>query len=243
MDAMRGGIDKAAKQPGWSRAALPLALLAVLALWNTPVVYPLKVFVVFLHELSHGLAAVLTGGRMGMITLAADEGGACYTRGGWSWVILPAGYLGSMLWGGLILVAAARTDRDDLIAGLAGAAMLAVTALFVRSWFGILYGLSFGAGLVLLGLKAPRAASDFVLKLIGLTSVFYAVLDIWSDLIARQAGGSDAGQMAQKFFGTPMLWGIVWIIAAAAAAVFFLWWAAAPGRKRLGDGPARRGTV
>ena len=218
--------------PVWSKTALPLALLAVLALWGTPVVYPLKIFVVFLHELSHGLAAVLTGGRIVEITLSANQGGVCTTSGGWTWVILPAGYLGSMLWGGLILVAAARTDRDQLISVLIGAVVLAVTVLFVRSWFGLLYGLSFGAGMALLGAKAPRAANDFVLKLIGLTSVLYAVLDIWSDLIARQIDCSDAGQMARQFFGTPLLWGIVWIVAALAAAAFFLWWAAGHQRSR-----------
>src|SRR5687767_6945732 len=30
--------------------------------WDTPVVYPLKIFVVLLHELSHALAAWATGG-------------------------------------------------------------------------------------------------------------------------------------------------------------------------------------
>ena len=35
-----------------------LALTAlVIALWDTPAILPLKILVVFLHELSHGLAA------------------------------------------------------------------------------------------------------------------------------------------------------------------------------------------
>jgi hypothetical protein len=214
--------------PVWSKVALPLALVAVLVLWSTPVVYPLKVFVVFLHELSHGLAAIITGGEMGKITLAANQGGACYTRGGWRLLILPAGYLGSMLWGGLILVTAARTDWDKAISVFIGILVLAVTLLFVRSGFGLLYGLLFGAGMAWLGWKAPRAANDFMLKLIGLTSVLYAVLDIWSDLIARTVPSSDAAAMSGLLFGPPVLWGALWISIALAAAAFFLWWAAQP---------------
>ena len=45
------------------RLLLPLGIaLAALALWDTFLVYPFRLFVVFLHEISHGLAAVFTGG-------------------------------------------------------------------------------------------------------------------------------------------------------------------------------------
>ena len=40
-------------------------------LWNTPFVYPLKIIVVLLHEISHGLVAVMTGGG---------------AHGIWSWI-------------------------------------------------------------------------------------------------------------------------------------------------------------
>ncbi|MFT6271318.1 MAG: hypothetical protein ACJA0F_000150, partial [Dinoroseobacter sp.] len=35
---------------------LILITIAVFALWSTPLALPLKILVVFLHELSHGLA-------------------------------------------------------------------------------------------------------------------------------------------------------------------------------------------
>jgi len=41
-----------------------LIFVAVTLLWNTPVVYPLKIFVVFMHEISHGIAAMATGGQI-----------------------------------------------------------------------------------------------------------------------------------------------------------------------------------
>ena len=57
-------------------SSCPLALAgAALLLWDTFVVYPFRVFVVFLHEISHGLAAVATGGSIVSIGLSFDEGG------------------------------------------------------------------------------------------------------------------------------------------------------------------------
>ena len=44
---------------------------------------------------------MLTGGRIVAIGLSFDEGGVCQTRGGWPFVILNAGYLGSLFWGAL----------------------------------------------------------------------------------------------------------------------------------------------
>ena len=42
-----------------------LGLAAVLLLlWDSFVVYPFRIFVVFLHEISHGLAAIATGGSI-----------------------------------------------------------------------------------------------------------------------------------------------------------------------------------
>ena len=94
------------------RLLLPLGLAAAsLVLWDTFVVYPFRLFVVFLHEISHGLAAVATGGRIVSIGLSFDEGGVCLTRGGWPFLILNAGYLGSLLWGALFLLLGGRRTR------------------------------------------------------------------------------------------------------------------------------------
>ena len=77
------------------RLLLPLALgLVFVIFFDSPVVFPFRLFVVFLHEISHGLAAVLTGGRILSIAISPNEGGVCVTRGGWrSWSATRA-YLG-----------------------------------------------------------------------------------------------------------------------------------------------------
>ena len=79
------------------KAAFGLAALFVATwlLWDTPLVYPIKIFVVMLHELGHALAALITGGQVVGIQIYPEQGGVTFTRGGWPFVILSAGYVGS----------------------------------------------------------------------------------------------------------------------------------------------------
>ena len=194
------------------RLVLPLGLAALsLLLWDTFVVYPFRLFVVFLHEASHGLAAVLTGGSIVSIGLSFDEGGVCLTRGGWPFLILNAGYLGSLLWGAVFLLLGARRARARPVIGLVGLFTLVVTLAYVRTWFGFLYGL--GAALVLLAVasRLKPAVSEALLAAIGATSALYAVWDIATDVVLRHSGQSDAAALA-RLTGLPAAaWGVAWI--------------------------------
>jgi hypothetical protein len=199
----------------------PVAIaLLVILFWDSVFVYPLKVFVVVLHEISHGLAAVISGGRIVAIGLTFDEGGVCVTEGGSRFLILNAGYLGSLFWGALFLVLSARTRWSREITGAVGAFVLVVTLLYVRSLFGVLYGLATGAALLLAGWKLPRDLADDVLQTIGVVSCLYAVLDVVSDVLTRDAAGSDASALG-RLTGIPAaLWGLAWI-ALCLVVVFF----------------------
>jgi hypothetical protein len=203
---------------------LGLILLAIVLLWNSWLVYPLKVLVVFFHELSHGLAAILTGGSIVEIQLQRQQGGLCITEGGSRFVILTAGYLGSLLFGGAILLLAARSKDDKGIVGSLAAILLVVTLVFVRPWFG--FGMLFGLGsAVALGLAAlyfSKDMNDWLLRVIGLVSCFYAVLDIKSDILDRPEAQSDA-YMLSELTGIPtILWGLLWITIAVILTWFFL---------------------
>jgi len=201
---------------------LIIIFVAILFLWNTPVVYPLKIFVVLLHEISHGLAAIITGGKILKIEVSPQQGGVCWSSGGWRPLVLMAGYLGSMFWGGLILVLAARTKSDKIISMVIGGIILLISLFFVRSLFGFVFSLVFGTALIAVGIFAPIVVNDIVLKIIGLTSVLYAILDIKDDLISRNIKGSDASRMSEIIPLPPQVWGIIWIVIAIAAAFLFL---------------------
>ncbi len=225
-----GGVDR--------RTVLALAgiFLGVLVLWDTFLVYPLKVLVVLLHEISHGLAAVLTGGSIDRIEVNSDGSGVCYTLGGSRFVTLSAGYLGSMGLGALILVGASRSRSDRPLAAGVGVVLVAITLLFVRNAFGFAFGLAFGAALAAAAWKLPARVADTALKIIGLTSCLYAILDIKSDILDRPGIGSDADMLAEYTRIPTLVWGALWILAALAAAGLAL--RAAARGERLDSPPA-----
>ncbi len=203
---------------------LGLILLAILFLWNSWLVYPLKVLVVFFHELSHGLAALLTGGSIVEIQLQKQQGGLCITQGGSRFVILTAGYLGSLLFGGGILLLAARSRDDKATVGTLAAVLLTVTLLFVRPWFGfgMFFGLGSGAVLILAAVYFSKDMNDWLLRVIGLVSCFYAVLDIKSDILDRPEAQSDAYMLAELTGIPTIVWGLLWIAIATWLTWFFL---------------------
>ncbi|MFW6330613.1 MAG: M50 family metallopeptidase [Gemmatimonadota bacterium] len=192
-------------------AGLVAWLVAVWLLWWSPVIYPLKLFVVLLHEASHAGMALATGGHVQRIVLAPDQGGVCYCPGGNAFLVLSAGYLGSLFWGGVILMLArARRPAPRNTTTLIGVAVLLLTALYVRNTFGVLFGALFGAALVALR-SAGRTAHVLVLTALGLTSALYALLDIKSDILDRPYLRSDARMLAEMTGVPTVVWGFVWI--------------------------------
>ena len=200
--------------------------LVLWLLWNTPVVYPIKIFVVLLHELSHGAMAVLTGGTIEAIRITPDQGGLCVCPGGNAFLTLSAGYLGSLTWGIAMILVALRGVRWSrtglrLLAVIVGAS----TVLFVRGPFGVGFGLAFATGLGAAAYYLRGEASTVLLTSLGLTSCLYAILDIQSDVLARAHLQSDA-RMLSDLTGIPTaLWGVLWIGIGMLACWWLLRWA------------------
>ncbi len=203
--------------------ALLLIFIAIVLLWNTVVIYPLKIFVVFMHEVSHGFAAIATGGSIVEIEINPQQGGHALTRGGNRFWTLTAGYLGSLLWGGIILLLAARTHLDKVISVLIGIGMVAITIGFGSDMFTYLFGFGFGIVLILFGLFLPEVFNDWVLRVIGVTSCLYAILDIKSDVLDRAHLRSDARMLSEVTHLSTELWGIIWIVIAIGLTFWFLY--------------------
>ena len=189
-----------------------LALTAVLfALWHTPVVVPLKILIVFLHEFAHAAAAWLTGGWVEQISLSPDQGGFTITRGGNRFAILSAGYLGSLSIGVVLLMLALRSDADRLVTGALGLILLLVTAFYVRDVFAVTFCIATGAGLLGMARFMGHAPNDMALRVIGLGSLIYVPFDIFDDTIARAGLPSDAHMLGAEFGGPTVLWGAIWL--------------------------------
>lgn len=184
----------------------------VFALWQTPVIVPLKLLVVFLHELSHAATTILTGGDVISLSVSAEQGGAVWSRGGSRFLILSAGYLGSLLIGVALLFVAVRTHADRAVMAGFGALMLLVAVLYVRESFALMFCVGTGVAMIAMARFLPRDVNDLVLRVIGLTSMIYVPYDIFSDTIARSGLQSDARMLAEEFGGATVMWGGIWLV-------------------------------
>jgi hypothetical protein len=214
------------KTPARRRTELLLGIaafyIALWLLWTSLLVFPLRVFVVLLHEISHGFAAVVTGGTVERIVLHANEGGATYTLGGNAFLILSAGYLGSLLWGLLLIeLAGARPKLARTALAALALAVLIVAALFVRNAFGFIFTALFGAALFIAARRLSTRGVAVVLLVLGLTSALYALLDIRSDILIRPELESDARMLASMTGVPTLVWGALW----TGAAVVVCWFA------------------
>ena len=194
----------------------------VFLLWNTPLMIPLKILIVFFHELSHGLAALLTGGSIESISISSQQGGLTTTRGGSLFLITSAGYLGSLLIGVLLFLVALKSKVDRGLMALLGGSMLLVALLYMRELFALGFTLATGAAMLASTKYLPAQVNDAALRVIGLTSMIYVPFDILSDTILRSGLRSDAYNLAQQVGGPTALWGGIWLLISLATIWFAL---------------------
>ncbi|MBN2432495.1 MAG: M50 family metallopeptidase [Acidobacteria bacterium] len=207
-----------------SRQWLILALSFVVAvwLWHSWLVFPIKLFVVLLHELSHGLAALLVGGTIVSLEVDTRLGGSClYLVPAGTLrrlLVTSAGYLGSMVGGGLLLWWTCRSRHPRVITLVIGLLMAFPGLLFLKSgeWFGLLFVTGFGGGLLLAWRYLPEGFHGYLLKFLALTSCLYVIVDIKEDLIDRTIAGSDADVIASLTGIPAVLVGLAWALIALA---------------------------
>jgi hypothetical protein len=218
--------DKQIESPHTPLMLAGLAFILSLILRHLPVlkwlVYPFQLFVTLIHELSHGLAALLTGGRFLEFTIAPNTTGVATTSGGWRWLIIPAGYVGAALFGGLLLVLINRKSgargRRWLTVGL-GVFFALTTALFARNLTAIIIGSATALTLLGLGWHGPPLLLLFGLNLLAIQSALNA-FDSLLGLTRLSAGplklANDAQSMAELTQIPALVWAILWTLVALA---------------------------
>lgn len=208
----------------WLEVAGLLLLSGILIyFWDTLVLYPFKMLVVVFHEVSHGLAAILTGGELLRIELDPRQGGLAWTRGGWRFVVISAGYLGSLLFGGIILFLSGRSKNYNLLISVCGVLMILLGLYFVRPIFSFGFAYTIGIGLLFLlsGRYFLQVVNGYIVKMIGLVSCLYVIPDIKSDVIDR-AITSDATLLADLTGIPAIIWGGLWIIISMILLIIFI---------------------
>lgn len=174
------------RKTAYSITALLACFVCTLIFWDW--LYPINVFVVFLHEWSHGLAAVLTGGRIIEIYLDPRVAGWCRHTSQWQITVGAAGYIGSSVFGAGLMFLGAVIRNDRWLVGFLGAFMAYIAVVYVGTSFGMFFCLGFAAFLFFAALKLSDGLNDFILRFLGMSSCLYAVVRVKSHLLAHWYG-------------------------------------------------------
>jgi peptidase M50B-like protein len=214
---------------------LVLATLLTLALWFIPfaglVTYPIRLFVTYIHEIGHALAALVTFGGVNRVALDWSGSGVTFTQGGLGLLISSAGYLTTTLYGSALLLFLRRQRNAKVAAIGTGTLLLLITALFGGNIVAWLAGLVFGGGCLLLGLKGQPKLVHFCMSFLAVQCLLNAFYDLRTVLYLAAfdpAFPTDARNMSQATGGflPPVVWAAGWalISTAVVAGTLFIYY-------------------
>jgi hypothetical protein len=200
---------------------LLIAAALTIALWFIPFVsvltYPFNIFVTFIHEGGHALAALLTGNSVQKLSVALDASGETYTTQGGMFsqiLVSSAGYLGAMAYGALLLFLIRRAVAARYVLVGSGAFVLALTLVYgLGSLFTIIMGVGIAAGLFAIAAYASPRVATFFVSFLAVQSVLNALLDL-KTLFFYSFGSNvrtDAGNMAAATGIPALFWTAAWI--------------------------------
>ncbi|CAA9236485.1 MAG: hypothetical protein AVDCRST_MAG26-1223 [uncultured Chloroflexia bacterium] len=210
---------------GWRHREVLMALgmgLLTVILWRLPafswLLYPFRLLNTFTHELSHGVAAIATGGEFHRFTVRSDLSGRARSAGGVRWIVTSAGYIGSALVGGVLTILSARgVGARTVLAGL-GVVLGVLCLLFVRNIFGVAAGLLLAGALFLAGRRLNRFLADGLLLWLSVQLMLDA-FDSLLDLVVLSATPdtrTDAQIMADMTGIPAIFWAVLWNMVALA---------------------------
>ena len=216
---------------------LVAAALSVL-LWFIPyaevLTYPFKIFVTFIHEGGHALAALLTGHTVYSLSVAMNGSGATHTSAPSGlisqFVIASAGYVGAMVFGALLLVLIRRATAARIVLLSSAGFVFALTAIFglivplfwFDAWSGIPFtvvaGTFISVALVLIARFASARVATFFVSFLAVQCALNALFDLKTVLFLSSPFGpsvsTDAANMAQATGIPALLWATLWIVVA-----------------------------
>ena len=198
-----------------SRSSLALRIILITAVYfglstyggllGWQILYPIRLFVTFLHEFGHAAGALITGGAVEYIAIETNSAGVTSTFNGNRSVILMGGYIGSAIFGNLLFYIGARRHKwvkPTLI--LVIAAMQITGFIWYNTLFTTAVLCGFSALLFIVGFKTKYGRE--ILMLLGLASIIYIIQDF------NVGPTSDLAQMERELKYIPAkVWMYIWL--------------------------------
>jgi Peptidase M50B-like len=216
------------KKNGDSLIFLLVASLLAVIIWLIPLasllVYPLRLFVTFIHEGGHALAALATFGSVEQLVIYTNASGETYTRGGSQLVIASAGYLASTAYGAGLLVLCRDGNNTKAVMTVTAALILALTGLYASDPFSWVTGIILSGGLIFIALITGKRLAHFFLSFLAVQCCLNALLDLRTlFLISTTSNSHSDARMMEKLTLIPAtLWAVLWLIISIVALVIAL---------------------
>jgi len=201
----------------WQKYQLYFLLVAAIIIRQIPIVsIPLNWLESYFHEISHGLAALLTGGEIMRIQLFANGAGLCTTRGGLNFIISFFGYAGATLWGWLLFKLANSHQRTaQIFSGLMIVLLLASIIFWARDLLTIIIIASL-AFMFVLTFKVRRLYYlQLLLKFFGVSILLNSLFSPTYLFDGRDLG--DGAALAAMTMLPELVWVLLWCILAIIA--------------------------
>jgi len=196
----------------FERYAFWCLLLVAALIRNIPIIsLPFNWLESYFHEVSHGLAAMLTGGIIIKIELFPNGAGLCTTQGGSRFFTAFMGYTGAAIWGALLYSLASVNQKLTKIVSGALLVLLITSCLF---WVRDL--LTLVIIVMLIGLLAvkikwhQRAWFSYGMQLIGLTVLLNSLFSPFYLIDGRHRG--DGATLAELTFIPELIWVAIWVV-------------------------------
>jgi len=191
--------------------ASALAIALIFVPFASIVTYPCNLFVTLVHESSHALAALATGGSVESITVSPDTSGLTITRGGSRIITLCAGYTGATLFGAIILVLL-RMKRIRAAAAF-GTVFLIIALRFGASVLTYATGVVAAAAFLFFLVESRRRLTYYAMSFLAVQCMLNAFYDLRTLLVVSAGHGaiiSDASLLSRETFGLipPLVWAI-----------------------------------
>jgi hypothetical protein len=201
------------------RDVLPILALGVLSvvLWNIPILklllYPFWLFNTYIHELGHVIAIRMTGGFFRRFDVYPDRGGLTPSFGRPNWFVASAGYIGSALFGGvLILLTTSSIPARAVLMGLAMFFGL-ICLLFVGNLFGIIMGLAIAGAIFYAGWVLDDLGAAQILLFLAVQTILASFQSLFVLVRLARSGrrfGTDAEKMEQLTAVSAATWALFW---------------------------------
>lgn len=187
-------------------------------------VYPFRLFVTFIHEGGHALAALLTLGKVESVSIYVNASGETLTRGGVQPFIASAGYLASTIFGASLLMLCRRGSNTKAALTVTAGIILALTAFYAGDPFSWAMGIFIAIALILVVIAAGPRFAHFFLSFLAVQCCLNALFDLdtlfW--LTTRTNAQNDAVTMQQLTFIPAAFWAAAWMFISVVALILAL---------------------